>query len=392
MKNMTLALASALLLGTQCAVVNSQEMKPSFALTGEIENFKLTPLAGEPLPAATMTVSGIEVVLPSSLLITMPGRYASAKELFDERVNTLQSESGLALADPIPPFTAFEAELTGNIVDGKYIAGIARISQGALHTGAGFIQNIDYTTGEMRIGSLNGTAGARITLNDEKGVFGLSNAERDQNDSSPDDLFKMDTRFKLDAENAPVHAKTGYPVCVPRKDPATAVDPKCPKANRPSGALRNRFTCTAGGAEASADAPAHGTCNPRLPVPLVPGDYVTYSGVLQKLADGSFRTAVYGLDAEIGIYTSAGVDPVYVLVEEALQGTKGERFPDISQEETTRFRIVGFTTDPTRNVEVRIVDSDKPGHGFKFADLKPDNLFPLGRFRNTWPSKENART
>ena len=391
MKHMTLPLASLLLLGTQCAAVHAQEMKPSFALIGEIENFKLDSSDIGPLPRATMTVSGIEVVLPSSLLITMPGRYASAKELFDERIDTTQSESGLALADPHPPFTAFEAELTGNIVDGKYIAGIARISQGALHTGAGFIQHIDYKTGELRIGIPNGTKGARIVLNDETGVFGLSNAERDQNDGSPNNLFQMDPRFKLDDANAPVHAKTGYPVCIPRVDPAVGGDAKCPASNRPAGLERNRFTCTDHGAAAAADVPAHVTCKPKLPVPLVEGDYVTYSGILQKLPDGTFRTAVYGLDAEIGIYTSPGVDPVYVLIEEALQGTKGERFPNIPQEETTRFRIVGFTTDPSRDVEVKIVDSDRPEHEFKFDSLTPDNLFPLGRFRNTWPSKENAR-
>jgi hypothetical protein len=84
----------------------------------------------------------------------------------------------------------------------------------------------------------------------------------------------------------------------------------------------------------------------------------------------------------------------YIFIEEALQGTKGERFPDIPQEETTRFRIVGFSTDPTRSVDVRIADSDRGNIGFSFsgpAGLSPSNGPQLGRFRNTWPSKDNAR-
>ncbi len=192
-----------------------------------------------------------------------------------------------------------------------------------------------------------------------------------------------------------MHAKTGYPVCIPRSDPGITDDPLCPQANRPLGADAFRYTCAAsvGDLPASADTPVH-LCDPTRPAPLRVGDYVTYLGILQPDPAGGFLISAYGLDAELGIYTSPGAEPVYVFVEEALQGTKGERFPDIPQEETTRFRIVGFTTDPSRNVEVSLINSDRGGIGFSFTGptgLSPSNAAQLGRFRNTWPSKDDAR-
>jgi hypothetical protein len=386
MKRLFLAMLMVSPLSLAPSLALAQEMLPSFSLIGEIESFKLE-VPGDPATApktakATIRVSNTDVTLPQNLLITMPGRYATAQELFAERIDLTQTGSGLALDDPNPPTIAFEAELTGNIVNGEFIAGIASISQGALHTGAGFIQAIDYATGEMRIGAKDGTTGARIILNDETGVFGLANGVASRT------AYKLDPRFALDPENAPVHAKTGFPVCVPRN--SASGDTACPANNRPGDASRNRFTCTKTNAAAASDVPAH-PCDPALPAPLLAGDYVTYAGILQKHPAGGFVIAAYELDAEIGIYTSPGADPAYVFVEEAIQGTKGERFANVPQEETTRFRIVGFTTDPTRDVTIRIADSDRNGHSFTFANLTPRNTAPLGRFTNTWPSKDNAR-
>jgi len=365
----------------------AQTMEPSFAVIGEIEAFSLDTPAN-PVSGGKMTVSNLPITLPMSLLVTMPGKYSTPHDLFLDSSGTLQAASGLALSDPTPPRTAFEAEIIGNIVNGQYVAGVVRISQGALHSGAGFIQDIDYATGEMRIGAKGGAAGARVRLNDTKGIYGL------RNDEGAKASIAMDARFELDPENSPVHAKTGFPVCIPRSDPQAADDPKCPSANRPVGANAYRFTCARSGEPAASnDAPSH-LCNPELPVPLRKDDYVTFLGNLQPDPAGGFLISAYGLDAELGVYTSPGAEPVYLFVEEAIQGTKGEPFADIPQEETTRFRIVGFTTDPTRIVDVSIVDSDRGDIGFSFtgpAGLTPSNGPQLGRFRNTWPSKDNAR-
>ena len=360
---------------------------PSFALTGHIEAFTLdTP--NNPLGAASMTVRGIPVVLPRNLLITMPGRYMTAQEIFRGPLGApaAQPRSGLALLDPTPPRVPFEAEVIGNISEERYVAGVVRISQGALHSGAGFIQAIDPAKGELRVGARGGAAGARVRLNDPTGLYGAANGDAGKAG------IPLDIRFALDPDNSPVHAKTGFPVCIPR----VTDQGRCPAANRPQGLMR--FTCGGTGpagptAAAAPDAPSV-RCDPTRPVPLAVGDYVTYVGMLQADPAGGFIVAAHGLDAELGIYTSPGAEPVYVFVEEAIQGTKGERFGGVPQEETTRFRIVGFTTDPTRNIDVRIIDSGRDEEGFSFtgADGLPPSSGPqLGRFRNTWPAKEDAR-
>lgn len=370
------------------AVAWPQAMQPSFAVIGEIEAFSLATPA-DPLSAATITVGNIPITIPTSIEIVMPGKYATAQQLFQDAHGAQQAASGLALSDPTPPPTAFEADIIGNITGGQYVAGVVRISQGALHTGAGFIQAIDYATGEIRVGAKDGAVGARVRLNDVKGVYGL------RNDEGAKAGIPLDPRFELDSENSPVHAMTGFPVCIPRVDPAAADDTKCPRLNRPSTLATGRFTCAQSVNAAPADpfAPVSPGCDPNWPVPLRKGDYVTYFGNLQKDPAGGFLISAYGLEAALGIYTEPQTDPAYVYIEEAIQGTLGEEFPDIPQEETTRFRVVGFTTDPSRHVEIVLRDTDRN----KEASMTdPDGLTPsngpqLGRFRFTWPSKDNAR-
>lgn len=355
---------------------------PSFNLVGHIEAFTLTT-AGDPLSAATMTVRGIPVTLPRNLLITMPGQYLTANDIFiDPQSGKPTKFSGLALADTPPPRVPFEAELVGNIVGNEYRAGVARISQGALHAGAGFIQAIDTNTGELRVGARGGASGARIRLNDPKGIYGLPNSHPTRA-SVP-----MDARFSLDPENSPIHARTGFPVCIPR----SASDAKCPAANRPASLNVKRYTC--GNVAAEALSPVLNNCDPERPAPLRVGDFVNYAGMIVPDPKGGFVVAAHGLEVELGIYTSPGAEVVYVFIEDALQGTLGERFADVPQEETTRVNLVGFTTDPSRPVEVLLIDSDREGKTTALtgpAGLQPSNGPQMGRFRNTWPAKDNAR-
>ena len=72
--------------------------------------------------------------------------------------------------------------------------------------------------------------------------------------------------------------------------------------------------------------------------------------------------------------TSAG------FTEEALVGTLGDPWPDIDQEETSRFRIVGFTTDPSRRVDVFLLDND--GSERRLTTLQPQAAGQIGRGRN----------
>ncbi len=400
----------------------------SFNLIGHIEKFKLDTISDIFSPA-TITVRGIDVLLPANIQIVMPGQYQTPQQLFDGQSvwqdGTGNAGSGLALADTwVGPAAdapssriPFEAEIIGNIVGGRYIAGVIHISQGGLHAGAGFVQAIDTSTGELRVGVRltdvpGGTPnGARVVLNDPGGIYGPANS------ALPKLFMKLDGRFALDNGNSPVHARTGYPVCVTDSaDPA-----KCPAINRPSDTTSLRFTC---GTTATANTiPPLASCDPTRPAPLRVGDYITYMGMLTEgpESDGSankvYRIAAHAIEAELGIYTAPGADPAYVFIEEALQGTLGERFVDptaptavppalIPSEETTRFRIVGFTSDPTRQIEVAIFDAGVAGtegagtpplHPGGIAILSPPAGLPTitggqyGRFRGTWPSKDDAR-
>src|SRR5689334_24083942 len=95
------------------------------------------------------------------------------------------------------------------------------ISQQSLNAGQGFVNFIDYTTGELRVGGVIGdpTTGQRVRVNDPLGRFGRI--------SSPD------VRFTIDEDNPTVRTETGYPMCVPRNDPAAGDDALCPQSNRP---------------------------------------------------------------------------------------------------------------------------------------------------------------
>ncbi|UPG74580.1 hypothetical protein MVG78_21030 (plasmid) [Roseomonas gilardii subsp. gilardii] len=64
-----------------------------FTLIGHIERFSLDA-PRDALASASMTVRGITVVLPRNLLITLPGRYMTAHDLFlGPRLAGLQSRA-----------------------------------------------------------------------------------------------------------------------------------------------------------------------------------------------------------------------------------------------------------------------------------------------------------
>lgn len=393
---------AALIAASAAIRLLAQVPTTSFAVTGYIQRLELCQPAdpgcssGDPLSMARMTVNDIQIVLPKNLILTMPGTYMTAHDLFRGPNGTptspLQARSGLAITDPLPAgMSPHVAEVVGNIVDGTYIAGLVRISHEPLQLSAGYVVGIDSARGEIQVGPKGTTAGARVRLNDPTGRFGKA--------QSPD------VRFTMDIENPTVHASTGYPVCIPRAAP----DVLCPAINRPtvadlpaaerplasetSGTVR-RFTI--GTTRATPDAPACPTCDPTRMAPLALGDYVTYAGI--PASDGGAPyTSAYMLEAELGIYTSPGSDPVYVSQEETLIGTGGIPFPGLDQEtgpgkvvpgqsSVTRFRIVGFTTDPSRNVDVFAIDLDRTTgdeHPRLIASVRPEPIAPIGRFRVT---------
>ncbi len=411
-----MALVLTLAFGTLTGHAQPVSPPAGFSLVGHIEKFTLTT-PGVITSSAVVTVRGIDVILPSNLVITLPGGYLTAEQLFRGRnFKTPETplRTGLALTEmteadfacpaalaaagkkcPLPPG---EIELAGNIVPvgaaQQYVAGTAAISQGALHTGGGFIRSIDTASGFFTLGADVGTAPtARLRLNDPEGIYGPRPPA-----SKP---LLLDMRFSLDPGNAPVHAMTGFPVCLPD----SARPAVCPANNRPAPNAPNyrRFTC--GPSPVGVNEPVHADCDPRLPVPLRVGDYVNYAGMLDKDRDDQrYFISVHGLEAQLGIYTSPGLDPAYVFIEEALQGTLGARWPldagtQIPQEATSAFKLIGFTSDPSRTISVEIFDDDTHVNSLNptlaptrlATKIVPTNLAQLGRFKMMWAAKEDAR-
>jgi K319-like protein len=281
---------------------------------------------------------------------------------------------GLALADSPSPFAypSFEIRVVGNVVkdaagNRQYIVGlISPISQQGLNAGAGEITCLDYTNGYIYVGgvtaqpgqSCGAINGARVQMNDPIGRWGLPH--------SPD------PRFTGDTGNTTMHTSTGYPVCVPRSDPAFADDLLCPNGNRPLNGdarfLNSADPFLAPGAPLKnfdmPPSPDHfgivdgpnAYPDARQQLPLMVGDWIDYSGTLAKDALGLDFISAHTIIANLGVYTAPGFQPAYVAIEGLLLGTAGDAIPGIAQEATNRIFVVGFTTDPSSLVDINAID------------------------------------
>jgi hypothetical protein len=348
------------------------------------------------------------------------------------------SESGLALNDITKPLAPFEAAIVGNIVNGQYIAGLVNIAQEFVQLHQGYISYIDYASGDLcvdantlppaplvnpaRVGPGCLATEMRVKLNDPGGRYGKQRTEGDQ-----------DPRFVVDDANPSIRAVTGYPMCIPRVAPP-AIDAVCPITNRPIETTTRRpltrfvmdtvdLPPVVPGAVAVAgftDIPScrkglilgvlGRDCNSTQQVPFMVGDFLeaiqgTMGQDSSPVNNGSFLSA-YGVIATAGIYTkpcgtyggvNAVTDPTgaiagngtpnkkcnpftditYMQYEVGLIGTVGTNLNVANVEGQDRIKIVGFTTDPTRQVEVYGVDTD--GNLRWIANIVPERI-PFGRF------------
>jgi len=250
-----------------------------------------------------------------------------------------------------------------------YIAGLIWISQHALNSGQGYINCISYATGEMRVGGPIGNCavGARIQLNDPLNV--AVGTGRFGRPTTPD------ARFTVDQDNPTIASSTGYPMCIPRTDPASATpDGLCPQGNRP--VVGNVVAaCTAPvtpGVPCSSftmlkpPVPNPGTLDPTIQAPFEVGDYVTFAGTLVQdclltgcpgggPTAGPWPTAAVGgaaatyisahtITNNVAIYTDGGSNPAYVSIEVSLIGTGGLVVIG-ANEAALRTRFEGMTSD-----------------------------------------------
>ena len=413
-----------------------------FQILGHIQNFCLDnqfntatdscPKDAEPRPpipalnpadlantlflGAKIVVNGVTVTIPKNTVVVMPAAYFTPWQIFKnaQGISAANNESGLALQDKLPPLAAYEVSVDGNILctpTCTYIAGLVHITQQGLNIGAGYIRKInsianDPLNGELCVGPDITTVAtctapnARVRLNDPKITVAADPAFNDGRYGSPNPTPPAapdpnsrfpDPRFTVDQGNPTVHAATGYPMCVPR----SANDLECPAKNRPvqSGLPMkffvmgpNDLTPPAAGFPNDTIKKCSPACDPTKQAPLKEGDYITYQGTLAKDAIGLYISA-HTVGADVGIYTEPGKDPAYVTLDESLIGTRGN-ITNATQprcgsemECQDRIKVEGFTTDPSRPVNIYAID-ETPGAS-KFRRIGPGIMkpAPLGRYR-----------
>lgn len=378
-------------------------------------------LTGDLLSGGTIRVNGITIIVPKNSIVQMPANTLSWGQVFAQTpvasVNGMATDismggtrTGMALDDCAPPIGhgvgclpgTYEALVQGNIVANPavcaahldagtgqpltspcYIAGLIFLSQQSLNTTTGFIDSIDYTNGVLVVD------GKRVMINDPP-VTGLTNrllpfnsafTGRHSLGQSPD------IRFSVDQSNPTVRSQTGYPMCIPRVDPAgkdfTTEDLRCPQRNRPrdgSGNFIYNFTMDPSRLNPLTTPPDPTKTDTWEQMPFEVGDSVTYWGaMIPPCAAGtgpgtatscqpdlsapvsSYMTEAYQVIGNVGAYTFPGSNPAYIGLDVLLQGTGGVPNSNFPQEATSKIKVEGFSTDSTRPVDMLALDQDCNG-------------------------------
>jgi hypothetical protein len=344
-----------------------------FVMTGFMQSATVTN-AADIFSGGTVVVNGITVTVPRNTLFQFPQTAMTWQELFTHAPAPYKTlgQTGMALTDTPLPLTTYEITINGNrVINGssdQYIAGLIYMSQQSANTSQGYINGFDYTKTDAQgkvipeilvSKTLGGTTGARIRLNTQ-GRYGLVDTN-------------ADARLGADEDNPTILARTGYPMCLPRVNPATGNDSLCPQWNRPrdgyTGAYSSGFTM--GDASKLAAAPdAAGITHqigypsaqavkpdPFEQAPFEVGDYLTYAGTLtaDPINGGQYISA-HTVAADVGIYTAPGVWPVYTTIEDMRIFTGGTPNPIFPQEDQEKIFGDAFSTDYSQLVDIYAVD------------------------------------
>jgi hypothetical protein len=406
------------------AVIPVVAASTQFDVTGFLESATLDTPA-DTHSGGTATINGQTIIIPRETIVILPANALTWQELFSHApapygLAAAPPSTGMALNDVPKPLTTYEVQVVGNRVKDpsgvngcavaagcdRMIAGLVHVSQQDLNSGAGYVSFINYATGEMEVGGKPGVAGtgARLRINDPANATSGSGG-RFGRAMTPDD------RFQVDQDNPTILAETGFPMCIPRSDPAGATpDALCPESNRPdvsspvvdtSGITPQPNTLIAGQPYTlfRMDSPANvdagigclrtPCADPRKQAPFEIGDYVTFAGT--KINDGTaaaptYYTSAHTITASLGIYTQPGVDPAYVSTEVALIGTGGLTVFGAG-EAAVRTRFEGMTTDESRMIRIYGVDIN-PITGVttdrEWGTIMPDAGPPTGAVRGRW--------
>lgn len=348
-----------------------------FDITGFIQSATLGGPGTGPGTGAhqggTITINGQVVTVPSETIVILPANALTWQELFAQAPAPYTGvATGMALSDIPAPLATYEARIVGNRVLGGpggadvYIAGLIWISQQALNNGQGFINCINYTTGEIRVGGPIGNcaAGTRIQLNDPlNAAVGTGRYGRP---------MTPDPRFMVDQDNPTIRSVSGFPMCIPRvladpNIPGNPDDPLCPKSQRPAA-----IPPAAG--FASFIQTNDPTALPGVPpdatvqAPFEVGDWVTFAGTV--MADpgvtagptagpwpGLANTYIsaHTLVNNVAIYTWPGTSPAYAAIDVSFIGTGGLTVVG-ANEAAVMTRFEGFSTDPSRVIHLYGID------------------------------------
>ena len=379
-----------------------------FDVTGFIQAATLdAACATDPLCGGTITVNHQVITVPKNTILQMPAAALTWQQVFAQApfpygLNTgpvpsagaAQAQTGLALRDVPAPLGTYEAHVVGNRVkdaagNDRYIAGLLFLAQHSLQSGQGFINFIDYATGEIYVGgtTLDNTTGARVKVNDPLGRFGRA--------------WTPDQRFTIDEDNPTVRSESAYPMCTPRFAPPTP-DSDCPQTNRPPDPASPSGFAMIFTMPAIANVTA-GSPDPRKMAPFEIGDYVSYSGILVTddatqptvapappaagAAPLGTYIAAFQVIGNVGLFTAPGDSLAYVATDVFILGVGGNTVAGAA-EATVRTRFEGFTTDPTRNILLYGLDVDactgnetpRPW-GAIGVDPGPPNGAVMGRWR-----------
>jgi hypothetical protein len=338
----------------------------------------------------TAVINDITVIIPCNTILQMPAATYPWAKLFDGADKTSLKLPDYGAATPVSAsgansgpqsgsgkfaFPSTEVTIHGNIVAGRYIAGLVFISQQSLNSGSGYIIGFEHANGVMLVGpNSGGTAQVRLQLNDGRGRFSKGQTP--------------DGRFNADDENATMRAATGYPMCIPRQDPASSDDAECPQRNRPLAAKGCRNFKDAGqilpfardltppdGVQKFCSSFVMGdylTAKAAEPLatkqaPFQIGDYVTYQGTLlkgdAKGPAGTDTISAHTIIANVGIYTEPGKLPSYLAIEAVSISAETPRqsFTGVPQEPRSRLTLEAMTTDVLSVVDAYLVDLDGAG-------------------------------
>ncbi|KAJ7058267.1 hypothetical protein C8F01DRAFT_1150226 [Mycena amicta] len=334
-----LALVNAV--SSQIASTGTYDPSP-FNFIGTVDAMTLDNRS-DSLSGGSITVNGFDIVVPKNLLLTLPSITCAWSEMFDESGEPLlplfQSEG-----------VSWEATIFGNQVNGTRIAGLVFIVQQSIQLLQGFITAIDYDTGHFFIDN------TEAVLNDPLGRFGP--------------VYQEYPLWTVDPDNPSIRSSTGFPLCIPRND----TDSECPLTNRPIDANGLYLTSFTMPDPALIDNSTTGGLDPRIMVPLVVGDYVTYSG---SKVPGNL-IAIYSLEANLGIYTAPGTKPAYITCEAAQYAIV---VPDPTAE-VDETRATSMSTDPSTTVQWFAIDID-PCTGDETERnlelVEPAGAAPIGR-------------